>query len=149
MSVSLFDQRSDFRWFDHYGTAGGQRRCELPGAGDQGEVPRHDQADNTHRFKTRVGGETGYGQRHLTILQIIQPFGQTGVIAERSDGIIDIHHGFVARLAVVLHLQRDQCLATQFDLFGETLQIGCTLGRTAVAPSGKRLTRGGDGLIDL
>ncbi|MNF71180.1 hypothetical protein D3C84_531260 [compost metagenome] len=149
VAVGLLDQRRDLRRLEHHRATGGQCRCELPGTGDQREVPRHDQAHHTHRLKARVGIETRYGQRHITVLPGIESFSQACVIVKRSNGIVDVHHRFMAGFTVVLHLQRDQCFAARFDLFGKTIQISCALRATEVAPAGECLARGGNGLIDL
>lgn len=74
-----------------------------------------------------MGIEARYGQRYVPVLAGVQSFRQVGVIAKRGDGIVDVHHGFMAGFAVVLHLQRDQCFAAHFNLFGETNQISCAL----------------------
>ncbi|MCY1390305.1 hypothetical protein D9M71_51220 [compost metagenome] len=149
MAVYLLDQWGHFRWLEHHGAAGGQRRCQFPGAGHQGEVPWHDQANHAQRLHAHVGIEARYGQRHVAVLLSRQLFGQARVIVEGGDGIVDVQGRFVTGLAVVLHLQCDQAFTTLLDLLGEAAQIGSTFRCSRVAPGRQGLARRSDGLIDL
>ena len=59
-AVGLLDQRGNLRRLEHHRATRREGRGELPGAGHQREIPRHDQADNPHRLQPCVGGKAGH-----------------------------------------------------------------------------------------
>ncbi|MNZ94484.1 hypothetical protein D3C78_1135950 [compost metagenome] len=148
LAVGLLDQRGDFRGLEHHGAACRQGRGELPGAGHQREVPRHDQADHTHRLQPGAGGEARCGQRHFAI-PFRQLLGQVGVISEGGYGIVQVDFGLMARLAVVAHLQADQCFTALPKLLGKTAQVRRTLVGADLLPDGQGVARRRHGLVDL
>ncbi|MNM74025.1 hypothetical protein D3C81_857740 [compost metagenome] len=133
LAVSLLDQRGDLRGFEHHGAACGQGGRELPGAGHQREVPRHDQADYADGLQASTGGKAGCGQGHVAVL-FRQLFSQLGVVAERGNRVVQVDFGFVAGLAVVAHLQGDQRFTALPELLCKTAQVRCTLAGAGLFP---------------
>ncbi|MNE08728.1 hypothetical protein D3C80_1013860 [compost metagenome] len=115
-------QRGDFRRLEHHAAACRQCRRQLPGGGDHGEVPRHDQTDHTARFTPYPGDKIFAGQGHRAVTpEVVR---QLRVIAKGRDDIIDIDVGFNQRLAVVAGLQLYQALAARLDTLGNSPQDG-------------------------
>ncbi|MCY1396344.1 hypothetical protein D9M71_113130 [compost metagenome] len=141
-------QRRHFRRLEHHGAAGSQGRGEFPGGGHHGEVPRHDQADHTHRLATQAGSEVFARQLHRAVLLGVQPFGQAGVVLEGANHVIDVDGRFEQRLAVVQRLQLDQGFATLAHAFGNAAQYRATLGTAAAGPGREGGAGGLYGLVD-
>ncbi|MNQ85619.1 hypothetical protein D3C85_1007900 [compost metagenome] len=134
-------QWRDFRRLEHHAATGSQCRCQLPGGGDHGEVPRHDQADHTARFAAQACTEVFARQRYGAVLPGIQPCCQFGVVVEGGDHVIDIDRRFEQWLAVVARLQFDQAFAACLDAGGDGAQVLSALGTRGTRPDGERLLR--------
>ncbi len=60
-------QRGQLGGLQHDGAAAGERRRNLPHADHQREIPRHDSADDAHRFTHGVGQRIGTRGDHLSV----------------------------------------------------------------------------------
>ncbi len=78
----------------------------------------------------------------------IEAFGETGVILERRDHVIDVDGGFEQRLAVVARLQLHQVVAPGLHAGGDSTQDRPAFGTGGFRPFAERLGGGGDRLID-
>ncbi|MCY1362586.1 hypothetical protein D9M69_493110 [compost metagenome] len=143
-----FRQRRHFRRLEHHAATGGQGRGEFPRGGDHRKIPRHDQADHTARLAAQASAEVVGRQLYRAVLFGIQAFGQTGVILERGDHVIDVDRGFELRLAVVARLQVHQLFTIGLHARGDFAQDRTAFGARGFRPVGERLGRRAHGLIN-
>ena len=75
-------ERRQFGGLQDHGAACGQRRCQLPGRGDERAIPRNDLSDDTHRLMPDVTMEILSRHRGLEQLAM-QLRAPAGVVTER------------------------------------------------------------------
>ncbi|MNI36002.1 hypothetical protein D3C73_900400 [compost metagenome] len=127
-------QRRHFGGFEYHAAAGGQGGGKLPGGSDHREIPRHDQPDHAARLTTQACAEVIGRQFDDAVLPDVQPFGQTCVVLEGGDHVIDVDGRFELRLAVVARLQLHQLRTTARHASRDPAQDGAALGTGGLRP---------------
>jgi hypothetical protein len=122
-------QRALLRRLEHHRVAAGERRRQLPGRHQQGEVPRHDRADHADGLARDGRQDVVRGGRGLAV-ELVD---RLGVPAEGARHRWHIHAAGIGNgLAHVERFQQGKLRAVGVDEIGEALEHGLArLGRHA------------------
>ena len=143
-------QRRLLRRLDHYAASRSQRRAQLPGRHQQGEIPRNDLADHAHRLAQGVSQELGAGgNRNGVAFNLGRPARH---VAEQVHGQRHVRHPRdFQRLAVVEHFQFGKFLQVLLQQIAQLPDQASALGGRHLRP-GTGFERGAsrlDGAVDV
>ena len=121
------ERRYAGRLEDHH-VAGGQRRSELPGRHEHGEVPGRDAGGDAYRLAHDHAQAVARHLQRLTVLL----HGEPSIVIEGVGGVVHVDQRVRQRLAHLARLQDGQLLGALADLVGYLAQnSGPLYGRRA------------------